>query len=164
MVQEVYIIDDKKELIENLKEEFKEDSEYQFKTVGTDNLEEALRNIPSLIIIDEDTAQMGILELCKKIRADEDNSITQIVVINSNQDRAHRIDVLKTHVEYYIKKPIDNEYLYYTIKNITSLMYINRRVSPLTGLPGNVQIQAEMKKRLLNKEIFAMMYFDLELR
>ena len=81
MVQEVYIIDDKKELIENLKEEFKEDSEYQFKTAGTDNLEEALRNIPSLIIIDEDTAQMEILELCKKIRADEDNSITPIVVV-----------------------------------------------------------------------------------
>ena len=162
MIQEVYIIDDKKELIENLKEQFKENSEYHFKTVGTDNLEEALRNIPSLIIIDEDTAQMEILELCKKIRADEDNSITPIVVITSNQDRAHRIEVLKTHVEYYIKKPIDDEYLYYTIKNITSLMYINRRVSPLTGLPGNVQIQAEMKKRLLNKEVFAMMYFDLD--
>ena len=25
---------------------------------------------------------------------------------------------------------------------------MNRRVSPLTGLPGNVQIQSEMKKRL----------------
>ena len=38
----------------------------------------------------------------------------------------------------------------------------NRRISPLTGLPGNVQIQAEMKKRLLNKEQFAMFYFDLD--
>ena len=162
MVQEVYIIDDKKELIENLKLAFKNDKEYKFKTVGTDNLEEALRNIPSLIIIDEDTAQMDILELCGKIRADEDNSITPIIVITSNRDRMHRIDILKTHVEYFIKKPIDEEYLYYTIKNITSLMYINRRVSPLTGLPGNVQIQAEMKKRLLNKEKFAIMYFDLD--
>ncbi len=162
MIQEVYIIDDQKELIENLKMEFKDDKEYKFKTVGTDNLEEALRNIPSLIIIDEDTAKMDIIELCKKIRADEDNSITPIIVITSNKDRNHRIEVLKTHVEYFIKKPIDEEYLYYTIKNITSLMYINRRVSPLTGLPGNVQIQAEMKKRLLNKEIFAIMYFDLD--
>ena len=162
MIQEVYIIDDKKELIENLKLAFKNDKEYKFKTVGTDNLEEALRNIPSLIIIDEDTAQMDILELCGKIRADEDNSITPIIVITSNKDRMHRIDILKTHVEYFIKKPIDEEYLYYTIKNITSLMYINRRVSPLTGLPGNVQIQAEMKKRLLNKEKFAIMYFDLD--
>lgn len=162
MIQEVYIIDDQKELIENLKREFKDDKEYKFKTVGTDNLEEALRNIPSLIIIDEDTTKMDIVELCKKIRADEDNSITPIIVITSNKDRDHRIEVLKTHVEYFIKKPIDEEYLYYTIKNITSLMYINRRVSPLTGLPGNVQIQAEMKKRLLNKEIFAIMYFDLD--
>ena len=70
MIQEVYIIDDQKELIENLKMEFKDDKEYKFKTVGTDNLEEALRNIPSLIIIDEDTAKMDIIELCKKIRAE----------------------------------------------------------------------------------------------
>ena len=105
---------------------------------------------------------MDILELCGKIRADEDKSINPIIVITSNKDRMHRIDILKTHVEYFIKKPIDEEYLYYTIKNITSLMYINRRVSPLTGLPGNVQIQAEMKKRLLNKEKFAIMYFDLD--
>jgi diguanylate cyclase (GGDEF)-like protein len=162
MVQEVYIIDDKKELIENLKQVFKDESEFKFKTVGTNNLEEALRNIPSLIIIDEDTTDMNIVELCNKIRADENNCITPIIVITSDHSREHRIEVLKTHVEYFVKKPIDEEYLYYTIKNITSLMYINRRVSPLTGLPGNVQIQAEMKKRLLNKEIFAIMYFDLD--
>ena len=34
MIQEVYIIDDQKELIENLKMEFKDDKEYKFKTVG----------------------------------------------------------------------------------------------------------------------------------
>ncbi len=39
---------------------------------------------------------------------------------------------------------------------------MNRRISPLTGLPGNVQIQADMKKRLLSKERFAVMYFDLD--
>ena len=41
-------------------------------------------------------------------------------------------------------------------------MQVNRRVSPLTGLPGNVQIQTEMKRRLLNKENFAILYFDLD--
>ena len=41
-------------------------------------------------------------------------------------------------------------------------MYVNRRVSPLTGLPGNVQIHAEMKKRVLNREEFAVLYFDLD--
>ena len=165
MVQEIYIIDNKYELINNLNHIFKNiknDNEYDFKSVNTTDLGIALRNIPAMIIIDEDNVEMDVTELCKIIRADENNSITPIAVISSNVDRLHRIKVLETAIEYFIIKPIDEEYLYYTIKNITSLMYINRRVSPLTGLPGNVQIQAEMKKRIMNKEEFAIMYADLD--
>lgn len=163
MVQDIYIIDNNNELIERLKESFKRElDEFKFKTVKTQEIEVALRNIPSLIIIDEDTADVNIVEFCKSIRSNEDNSITPIIVVSSNTDREHTIEVLKTDVEYYIKKPIEDEYFYYTIKNIVGLLSKNRRISPLTGLPGNVQIQAEMKKRLLNKEIFAILYFDLD--
>lgn len=163
MVQDIYIIDNKNELIEKLRESFKRElDEYKFKSVKTSEIELALRNIPALIIIDEDTADANIVEFCKSIRSNEDNSITPIIVVSSNKEKEHIIDVLKTDVEYYIKKPINEEYFYYTIKNIVGLLTKNRRVSPLTGLPGNVQIQAEMKKRLLNKETFAILYFDLD--
>ena len=83
-------------------------------------------------------------------------------VISDNKEKNHVIDILKTDVEYFIQKPIDEEYLYYTIKNIVGLLTRNRSVSSLTGLTGNVQIQTEMKKRLLNKETFAILYFDLD--
>ena len=43
------------------------------------------------------------------------------------------------------------EYLYYRIRNIFRLLVLNRTISPLTGLPGNTQIQAELKKRLARK-------------
>lgn len=163
MVQDIYIIDNNNELIEKLKESFKRElDEFKFKSVKTQEIEIALRNIPSLIIIDEDTADVNIVEFCKSIRSNEDNSITPIIVVSSNREKEHVIEVLKTDVEYYIKKPIEDEYFYYTIKNIVGLLSKNRRISPLTGLPGNVQIQAEMKKRLLNKEIFAILYFDLD--
>ena len=163
MVQEIYIIDNNKELENKLNVSFKRESdEYKFKTISTNELEVALRNIPALIIIDEDNTDMNIVEFCKSIRANEDNSITPIIVISSEREREHIVDVLKTDVEYYIKKPIEDEYLFYTIKNLVSLLSRNRRISPLTGLPGNVQIQTEMKKRLLNKETFAIMYFDLD--
>ena len=163
MVHEIYIIDNNNELIENLKESFKRElDEFYFKTVQTSEIEVALKNIPSLIIIDEDTTDVNIVEFCKSIRSNEDNSITPIIVVSSNRDREHVVNVLKTDVEYYIKKPLHEEYFYYTIKNIVGLLAKNRRVSPLTGLPGNVQIQTEMKKRLLNKDTFAMLYFDLD--
>lgn len=163
MVQDIYIVDNNNELIEKLRESFRRElDEYKFKSVKTSEIELALRSIPALIIVDEDTTDVNIVEFCKSIRSNEDNSITPIIVVSSNRDRDHIIEVLKTDVEYYIKKPINEEYFYYTIKNIVGLLTKNRRVSPLTGLPGNVQIQAEMKKRLLNKETFAILYFDLD--
>jgi len=162
MAQYIYVIDNEDALKESLDKMFKDENEYKFKKVDSKRIDVALKNIPSLIIINEDTLDEDIIEVCKRIRSNEDNSITPIIVISSNKEKSHRIEILKECVEHYIKAPIDEEYLYYTVKNLIRLLYINRRVSPLTGLPGNVQIQAEMKKRLLNKEEFAMLYLDLD--
>lgn len=162
MVQEIYIIDDNTELTQTLKKLFQNEKEYKFKNVPTQKIEEALKSIPSLIIVNEDGIDINIIELCNHIRNDEDNNITPIVVLGHDKEKEHRISILKASVQYYIVKPIDQDYLYYTVKNLVRLMYMNRRVSPLTGLPGNVQIQTEMKKRLLRKEEFAIFYLDLD--
>ena len=162
MLQEIYVIDDKKELEEKLKELFKLETEYRITKVVRNDLEIALKNIPSLIIVNEDNEKNDASEICKKIKNNEDNSITPIIVITENKEHEHKLQMLELGVVHYIRKPIDEQYLYYTINNILSLLYANRRVSPLTGLPGNVQIQAEIKKRLLNKETFSMLYFDLD--
>lgn len=162
MLQEIYVIDDKKELEEKLKELFKLETEYRITKVVRDDLEIALKNIPSLIIVNEDNEKNDASEICKKIKNNEDNSITPIIIITENKEHEHKLQMLELGVVHYIRKPIDEQYLYYTINNILNLLYANRRVSPLTGLPGNVQIQAEIKKRLLNKETFSMLYFDLD--
>ena len=162
MVQEIYIIDDDESSIIVFRELFKNDPEYKFISVTSDKINVALKNIPSIIIINEDAIEVNVLDLCKKIRNDEDNSITPIIVVSSNSEKEHRIKILKESVEYYIKKPVNAQYLYFTIKNLSRLLTINRRISPLTGLPGNVQIHAELKKRISNKEVFSVLYLDLD--
>lgn len=162
MIQEIYLIDDKVDLKETLKKLFKNDKEYRFTSVSAENLEIALKSIPSLIIINEDNIDEDVISMCEKIKQDDDNSITPIIVLSSNKEHDHRLRLLKLGIAHYIKHPIDEEYFYCTIQNILKLIYINRRVSPLTGLPGNVQIQAEMKKRFSSRETFAMMYLDLD--
>lgn len=161
MLQEIYIINDNTQDANQIQSLFKDES-FKIKIVKTVQIDIALRNIPSLIIVDEDHLKRDIIEFCKTIRANEDNGITPIIVLSSNTEKKHRVSVLETAVEYYIKKPIDVDYLYYTVKNIMRLMYVNRRVSPLTGLPGNVQILAELKKRVMNEEEFAVLYADLD--
>lgn len=162
MYQEILIIDDNIELIEKLKNIFENEKDYIFKNVNSSNIEETTKDIPDLIIINEDNLNTSIIEICDYIRTYTENQITPIIVTSSIKNKEHRLEVLKNNVEYYIKAPLDEEYIYYTIKNIIRLMSSNRKVSPLTGLPGNLQIQVELKKKLLKKEEFAILYFDLD--
>lgn len=158
----VYLIDDDESLRKKLNELFKPDKNLKFKQIKTENIDVALKDIPALIIINEDTITESATEICHRIRNNDDNAITPVIVVTSNTAREHRVEILKAAATYFIKNPIDFEYLYYTIQNIINLLYINRKVSPLTNLPGNVQIQAEMKRRLMKKEFFVMLYFDLD--
>ena len=165
MVQEVYIIDDDDSSILVFRELFKNDPEYKFINVPVDKSfkckrEDSFEKCKD--IINEDAVDRDVVELCKQIRTDEDNTITPVIVVSSNSEKSHRVKILQEAIEYFIKKPVDEEYLYYTIKNLNRLLTINRRISPLTGLPGNVQIHAELKKRILNREPFSVLYLDLD--
>lgn len=162
MTQEIYIIDDDESSLPIFRELFRNDDGFKFIGVKTEEIDVALKNIPFLIIINEDAIDRDVIDVCKKIRTDEDNKITPIIVVSSNTDRKHRLNVLEESVEYYIKKPVDADYLYHTIKNLNRLLNINRRISALTGLPGNVQIHAELKKRITNKGEFSVLYLDLD--
>lgn len=162
MVQEIYIIDCENELAMLLREKFENEKGFRFKNIKPCNLETALKNIPDLIIVNEQSIDVNVTDLCKKIRENEDNSITPVLVIASKDDEEHKISIMKNNIEYIISKKASMTYLYYAIKNITRLLSVNRTVSPLTGLPGNVQIQTELKKRLLRKDTFQVLYFDLD--
>ena len=91
MVKEIYIIDDDETSIIVFKELFKDEIEYKFINVKTEEIDIALENIPLLIIINEDAVDKDILELCKKIKNNPDNTITPVVVVSSNGSRKHRM-------------------------------------------------------------------------
>ncbi len=162
-MKHLYIFDEEDQsLTTTLKEIMKKEKSIKIKNYKIEELKNALINIPDLVVINEDSINIDIKEIFKAIKDSEDNSITPIIVISSIKDQEHIIDILKNDVEVYLNAPVNNDILYYTIMNIMKLLNRNRMVSPLTGLPGNVQIQAEMKKRLSNKEKYAMIYIDLD--
>ena len=90
MTQEIYIIDDDESSVPIFKELFKYEPEFKFIGVKTEEIDVALKNIPFLIIINEDAIDRDVIQFCKKIRTDEDNKITPIIVVSSNTDRNHR--------------------------------------------------------------------------
>ena len=162
MVKQIYIFDTTIKLLNDLREMFKDDKSFKFKCVESQRIDCVLKEIPDLIIINEDHLQDKLGELCSKIRNDADNTITPIIVVSSNEEIGHKLEIIKNSVEYFVEKSLGEEYLYYTIKNIARLLTVNRTVSPLTGLPGNVKIQSELKKRLSMREDFTVLYLDLD--
>lgn len=162
MVKQVYIFDTTIKLLNDLREMFADDKSFKFKCVESQKIDCILKEIPDLIIINEDHLKDKLDDLCSRIREDADNTITPIIVISSNEDSKHKVEIIKKSVEYFVEKSLGNEYLYYTIKNIARLLTVNRTVSPLTGLPGNVKIQTELKKRVSMKTPFTVLYLDLD--
>ncbi len=162
MIKQVYVFDTTIKLLNDLREMFKEDRTFKFKCVESQKIDCVLKEIPDVIIINEDNLKDKVLDLCSRIRNDSDNTITPIIVLSSNENFEHKLEIIKNSVEYFVEKSLGEEYLYYTIKNVARLLTVNRTVSPLTGLPGNVKIQSELKKRLSLKEAFTVLYLDLD--
>ena len=85
-----------------------------------------------------------------------------MIVTASSKDVEFRGEVLKRVVEYFIPKPLNEAYFYYTIKNLARLIDANRCISNLTNLPGNIQIEIELKRRVAGKKLYAVLYVDLD--
>ena len=68
MAQDIYVIDDDESSIPIFKELFRNDKEFKFIGVKTEQIDITLKNIPFLIIINEDSIDRDITGLCKQKR------------------------------------------------------------------------------------------------
>lgn len=160
----VLIVDDTTEIISLTLKLFNKDKGFIFVhcSSNTPTLKSGLQSIPDLIIINADNIQNDVRGVCEYIRKNKENNITPIVITASTREEEFKIDMMKNKVEYVISKPLNEKYFYYTIRNISSLISANRCISALTGLPGNVQIENELKRRISSRTQYAVLYMDLD--
>jgi diguanylate cyclase (GGDEF)-like protein len=163
-MRNIYVLDHQEEINNNLTALFKREKNTKVERYEFEDFFNEILTTPDVIIVNEDEIPEGsdIFSICKQIRADVDNTRTPIVVVSSNQEDSHIVNILQNDVELYLKKPLSYEILFYSIKNFLRLLNSNKTVSPLTGLPGNAQIQDQMNKRLEQGKNFQMFYVDLD--
>ena len=110
----IVLIGDNDAIWENLKKLLvRESSRYQLIKTATDNksVKEALLMVPDLLIIDEDSLEHNdIMSLTEMLRKMNEFAITPIIVLSENGEKEHRLELLKKGIEFYIKKPIDEDY------------------------------------------------------
>lgn len=160
----VLIVDDTSEIINLTLKLFNKDKGFIFVHCSSDTptLRSGLQSIPDLIIVNADNLQNDVRSVCEYIRKNKENNITPIVITASTRDEEFKLDMMKSKVEYVISKPLNEGYFYYTIRNISGLISANRCISALTGLPGNIQIENELKRRISSRSQYAVLYIDLD--
>lgn len=162
-MKKIHIFETKGKVYENLEIELKKDRGMELTKYSKDEYEKSFENSPDVLVInDESFEKSELLELITKVRKDENNSVTPIIIISKNNDKEYIIELLENDVELVFKEQIDSRILYLSIKNLLRLLNSGKTLNPLTGLPGNIQIQSEMKKRMDKEKTFTMLYVDLD--
>lgn len=137
---------------------------YEIETAGDG--EEALRKArertPALVILDVMMPKMDGLEVCQALRSDSRTSQVCVIMLTARSMSADKVLGLTAGADDYISKPFDPLELVARVKTTLRRTREMRAVSPLTGLPGNVQIEAEIQRRHGVGDPIAVLWLDLD--
>jgi diguanylate cyclase (GGDEF)-like protein len=129
---------------------------------GEDALGKAFDLQPNLILLDVMMPRMDGYEVCTRLRADGRTAHIPVLMLTARSLSADKVLGLTAGADDYIIKPFDPMELIARVKTTLRRASEMRALSPLTGLPGNHRIQAEIQQRMERGLPLAVCYVDLD--
>ncbi len=128
--------------------------------------EEALRMVaedtPDLILLDVMMPGMNGYEVCHALKSEITTANIPVIMLTARSEQEDRIRGLSGGANDYLTKPYEVEELLVRVRNILQWSQLQRAANPLTGLPGNIAIEKELRARLCGTRPFAFLYVDLD--
>lgn len=131
-------------------------------TTGEDGLRMVRAEKPDMVLLDVVMPDMDGFEVCRILRQSESNNLMPIIMLTSQDNQEDKLVGLELGADDYITKPFNSRELLSRVKNTFARIDRNRSANPLTGLPGNLEIQAELNSRIEKALPFAVIYADLD--
>jgi diguanylate cyclase (GGDEF)-like protein len=129
---------------------------------GEQALEAAVELSPDLVLLDVMMPKLDGFEVARRLRRDPRTSSTSIIMLTAKALSADKVLGLSSGADDYIIKPFDPVELLARVKGTLRRAGEMRALSPLTGLPGNIRIQEEIRRRVAESQPFALLYADLD--
>jgi len=129
---------------------------------GEEGLQKVREEKPDLVLLDVVKPGMDGFEVCRILREDESNNLMPIIMLTAQENEDHKLEGLELGADDYIIKPFNSRELVSRVRNTLKRIDRNRLANPLTGLRGNIEIQVEINQRIAKKEVFAVIYGDLD--
>ncbi|MEA2499334.1 MAG: hypothetical protein QOH26_1739, partial [Actinomycetota bacterium] len=129
---------------------------------GEEALKAACDDAPDLILLDVMMPKMDGFEVCQRLRRDGRTKGISVIMLTAKSLSADKVVGLTVGADDYMIKPFDPIELVARVKSALRRSREMRGLNPLTQLPGNLEVQEEVRRRVSTGEPFALMYFDLD--
>jgi diguanylate cyclase (GGDEF)-like protein len=129
---------------------------------GEDALQRATSNPPNVIILDIMMPRMDGLTALHRLRSQASTASIPIILLTARGLPEDRVRGLELGADDYITKPFDITELAARVRAVLRRTQAARDLSPLTGLPGNFKITAEIEKAIQEGRKFALVHGDLD--
>ncbi|MDI6703932.1 MAG: response regulator [bacterium] len=161
--EHVLIVEDDEDTVKLLRNLLKKET-FQLSVAedGNEALRMAKNLQPHIILLDIIMAGLNGFQVCEKLKNNFYTSHIPIIMLTIKESTFDRIKGLEIGADDYIAKPFDPKELVARIRAVLRRTHLERDVNPLTGLPGNIMIEKEIKRRIESGELFAVLYADID--
>jgi len=128
---------------------------------GADAVEKIYKENPSLCIIDYEMPYKKGFEVVREVRSHTAYIYMPIMIFTADAGRQTRMEGLGLDIDDYLNKPADAEEIVARVKLLLRRSKQKLDSNPLTRLPGNPSIQADIEEKIAANRPFAMLYCDL---
>lgn len=129
---------------------------------GEDALQTATSTPPDVIVLDIMMPRMDGLTALHRLRSQASTANIPIILLTARGLPEDRVRGLELGADDYITKPFDITELAARVRAVLRRTQSARDLSPLTGLPGNFKITAEVEDCIREGRDFALVHGDLD--
>lgn len=129
---------------------------------GQDALDKVPEVRPDLVLLDIMLPRVDGFEVAHELRRRARLTGMGIIVVSARGLPEDRLRGLSIGVDDYIVKPFEPSLLLARVRAALRRLHDMRSLSPLTGLPGTVLIEEEIRRHLMRGDGFALLYTDLD--
>jgi DNA-binding response OmpR family regulator len=121
----------------------------------------ALREIPSLVILDVTLLEGDCYRIIQRLRNHPKCMHIPIIVISAQASLSEKIRAYEVGVDSYLTKPLNLGELFAHMRRHLRRMQQNS-LSPLTHLPGGIQLECALDAKIRSRDPWSVLYLDLD--
>ena len=163
MSESILIVEDEEDIAQLLAMNLAAEGYQTFITpTGHKAFDDAVRLRPDLVLLDLMLPGVDGVEICRRLRKDPRTASTSIIILTARSLAGDHVLGLEAGADDYVDKPFDLDELLARVRRSVRRSNQLRHTSPLTGLPGNFEIEAWLDELIAGRHSFALLHVDLD--